>query len=93
MKQAILNLKKKLLIVELPKNITQLGYSMFDNNGNCYLEYYTKDKKCVKTDIIINIGSKALATSCVDEILNELTKMDARCKYWYLVKNKIKNYA
>jgi len=58
MKQRILNLKKKLLLVELPEDVVQIGYSMFDNDGNCYLEYYTQDKRCIKTDIIISIDSK-----------------------------------
>ena len=58
MKQQIIELKKKLLLVEFPEDTIQVGYSMFDNKGNCYLEYYTKNKKCIKTDIILNIDSK-----------------------------------
>ena len=34
-------------------------------------------------------GDKKLAIACVDEILYVLTKMDARCKSWRLVKEKL----
>ena len=59
MKQQIIELKKKLLLVELPEGVMQIGYSMFDNKGNCHLEYYTKDKGCIKTDVVIDINSES----------------------------------
>lgn len=67
-KQQIIELKKKLLLVELPEDTIQVGYSMFDNKGSCYLEYYTNDKKCIKTGIVLNIDSKNYKLTDITEI-------------------------
>lgn len=87
MKQQIIELKKKLLLVELPEDTIQIGYSMFDNKGNCYLEYYTNDKRCIKTRIVLNMDSKNYKLTDITE---------SQCEQWVeaytSLENKFRNY-
>ena len=55
------------ILISVPKAAVKFGYNMFNNAGQCFLEYYTEDKKCFKTDTIIDIDDKIIGCISKDD--------------------------
>ena len=51
---------KKQILIGISANTISFGKNMFNNKGDCYLELYTEDKKCFKTEIVIDIDQSIL---------------------------------